>query len=243
MVSTIDLVAERRTTGGTTSRPARVLREETINHYLETVYYIAYEEDRVRPSRIAEWMGVSAPTVSATLASLHASGWVAIAADRSVTLTEKGRQTAEMIVRSHRLLERWLTDKLRLDWAEADREAQNLAPVVSDELADRLDDHLGHPSTCPHGNVIPGRDAPYGTLIALADLEPGRWARIRRISEVAEHDAPELLSFLHQQELFIGTRVRVEGSSETSGAVSVRAGRRSVALGTGTARSIWVEPG
>jgi DtxR family Mn-dependent transcriptional regulator len=235
-------VAQGRAAGATGARPPRALREETINHYLETVYYIAYEEERVRPSRIAEWMGVSAPTVSTTLASLRASGWVDISEDRSVTLTAKGRRTAEVIVRSHRLLERWLTDKLELDWAEADREAQNLAPVVSEELADRLDDHLGHPTTCPHGNVIPGRDAPYGTLIALADLEPGRWARIRRISEVAEHDAPDLLSFLHEEELFIGTRVRVEGSSETSGAVAIRAGRRSVALGTDTARSIWVEP-
>lgn len=228
-------------TARSASRASRALREETINHYLETIFYIGYEEDRVRASRIAEWMGVSAPTVSETLARLKADGWVEIADDRSVRLTAKGRRTADTIVRSHRLLERWLTDKLGLDWAEADREAQNLAPVVSEELADRLDDHLGQPSTCPHGNVIPGRDAPYGTLISLADLEPGRWARIRRISEVAEHDAPDLLSYLHREELFIGTRVRVEGSPEASGAVTVHAGRRSVALGTDTARSIWVE--
>jgi DtxR family transcriptional regulator, Mn-dependent transcriptional regulator len=223
-------------------RTPRALREETIHHYLETIYYIAYEESRVRPSRIAEWMAVSPPTVSATLASLGAGGWIEIADDRSVTLTQTGLRSAEVIVRSHRLLERWLTDKLRLDWAEADREAQNLAPVVSAELADRLDAHLGNPATCPHGNVIPGRTAPYGPLIALADLEPGRWSRIQRIGEVAEHDAPELLQFLHEAELFIGTRVKVDGSSRTSGAVTVRAAKRSVALGTETARSIWVEP-
>jgi DtxR family Mn-dependent transcriptional regulator len=211
-------------------------------HYLETIYYIANEEARVRPSRIAEWLGVSPPTVSTTVSSLRTGGWVEIADDRSVTLTDRGRQAAEVIVRTHRLLERWLTDELELDWAKADREAQNLAPAMSEELANRLDDHLGHPSTCPHGNAIPGRDAPYGQLISLADLEPGRWARIRRISEVAEHDAPELLTFLHQEELLIGTRVRVEGPSETSGAVSIRTEGRQVALGTGTARSVWLEP-
>src|SRR3712207_412763 len=201
-------MAQRRTSSQASSR-RRTLRDDTIKHYLETIYYIAHEEDRVRPSRIAEWMAVSAPTVSTTLSSLKEDGWVELAEGRSVVLTDKGRTTAEEIVRSHRLLERWLTDKLRLDWAEADNEAQNLAPVVSAELADRLDARLGNPTTCPHGNVIPGRTAPYGTLVVLADLEPGRWSRIRRISEVAEHDAPDLLSYLYQEQLVLGTRVRV----------------------------------
>ncbi|HSL11882.1 MAG TPA: metal-dependent transcriptional regulator [Actinomycetota bacterium] len=234
-------MGEARAPSGTSSR-RRTLRDETIKHYLETIYYIAHEEDRVRPSRIAEWMAVSAPTVSTTLSSLKEDGWIELGEGRSVVLTAKGRTTAEEIVRSHRLLERWLTDKLRLDWAEADLEAQNLAPVVSAELADRLDAHLGNPTTCPHGNVIPGRAAPYGTLVALADLEPGRWSRIRRISEVAEHDAPDLLSYLYDEELVLGTRVRVDGDAKTSGAVNVHTGKRSVALGIETARSIWVEP-
>ena len=39
--------------------------------------------------------------------------------------------------------------------------ANALAPGVSERVADRLDAILGHPSTCPHGNVIPGRRAPY----------------------------------------------------------------------------------
>jgi DtxR family Mn-dependent transcriptional regulator len=234
-------MAQARTSSQASSR-RRTLRDDTIKHYLETIYYIAHEEDRVRPSRIAEWMAVSAPTVSTTLSSLKEDGWVELAEGRSVVLTEKGRTAAEEIVRSHRLLERWLTDKLRLDWAEADNEAQNLAPVVSAELADRLDAHLGNPTTCPHGNVIPGRTAPYGTLVALADLEPGRWSRIRRISEVAEHDAPDLLTYLFQEQLVLGTRVRVDGASKTSGAVNVHTGKRSVALGIETARSIWVEP-
>ena len=210
-------------------------------HYLETIYYVANEEALVRPSRIAEWLGVSPPTVSTTVSSLERSGWVEIAEDRSITLTDKGKRSAEVIVRTHRLLERWLTDELQLDWAKADREAQNLAPVTSEELANRLDDYLGQPSTCPHGNTIPGRVAPYGPLVSLADLEPGRWARIRRISEVAEHDAPELLTFLHQEQLLIGTRVQAEGPSEASGAVGVRTERHQVAIGTATARSVWVE--
>ena len=222
-------------------RAVRSLREETVKHYLETIFYIHHEEQRVRPSRIAEWMSVSPATVSTTLTGLEAAGWVRIAADRSIAVTAKGRRVAEAIVRSHRLLERWLTDRLEFDWAAADQEAQNLAPVFSRELADRLDEHLGKPSTCPHGNVIPGREAPYGKLISLADLEPNTPAHVRRISEVAEHDAPDLLRLLHSSGVAIGTRVQVTGARGTTGAVSVRAGRQTMAFSTEVARSIWVE--
>jgi DtxR family Mn-dependent transcriptional regulator len=224
------------------SSAVRSLREETVKHYLETIFYVGHEEDRVRPSRIAEWMAVSPATVSTTLSGLEAAGWVRLAADRSVSLTTKGRRLAEEIVRAHRLVERWLTDRLGLDWARADQEAQQLAPAISPTLADRLDDHLGHPATCPHGNVVPGREAPYGTLISLADLEPNVPARVRRISEVAEHDAPDLLRLLHDSGVELGTSVVVTGDPAASGAVSIRVGRRALAFGTDVARAIWVEP-
>ena len=171
----------------------RAVRIETVKHYVETIFYIRYEEGRVRPGRLAEWLGVSAPTVTVALQRLARDGWVKIGANRSVSLTSKGDTLASAIVRVHRLLERWLTDVLGMDWAAADQEAQLLAPGMSKGVADRLDALLGHPATCPHGNLIPGREPPYGELIALADLKPGTRATVQRVSEVAEHDAPELL--------------------------------------------------
>ena len=220
----------------------RSLRDETVKHYLETIYYIDQEGERVRPSRIAEWMAVSAPTVSTTLRSLEKDGWIRIGADRSAGLTPKGRRLAQEIVRAHRLVERWLTDRLGLDWASADMEAQRLAPAFSGDMADRLDEHLGGPTTCPHGNVIPGRTAPYGPLIPLPDLEPGTLATVRRISEVAEHDAPDLLRLLDASGVVTGRRVRVSRTRAAAGAISVQVGRRTIALATPVARSIWVEP-
>src|SRR5688572_28232227 len=148
-------------------------RDATAEHYVETIFYIRFEEGKVRPGRLANWMGVSAPSVTVALHRLERDGWVTIAEDRSVTLTKKGENLAASVVRVHRLLERWLTDAMGLDWAAADEEAQALAPGVSERLADRIDEMLGHPATCPHGNIIPGRKPPYGRLIPLADLKPG----------------------------------------------------------------------
>jgi DtxR family Mn-dependent transcriptional regulator len=218
------------------------LRDETIHHYLETIFYIAHEGEVVRPGRIAEWQGVSAPTVSTTLQRLERGGWIHIAPDRSVTTTEAGEALAAQVVRHHRLLERWLTDSLGLDWASADEEAQRLAPGLTDEVADRLAEHLGGPSTCPHGNVIPGQATPYGALVALADLPAGSSATIRRISEVAEHDAPQVLRQLEANGLVPGCVVTVDESGAGVGAVALSRDGETVALGYDVARLVHAEP-
>src|SRR5262245_12576762 len=220
----------------------KATRDATAEHYVETIFYIRFEEGRVRPGRLANWMGVSAPSVTVALQRLERDGWLKIAEDRSVTLTDKGEKLAARVVRVHRLLERWLTDAMGLDWAAADEEAQLLAPGVSDRLADRLDELLNHPSTCPHGNLIPGRKAPYGKLIALADLAPGKSAHIRRISEVAEHDAPDLLADLRDYGLVTGKEITVAAANRGVDALPVEIAGDIRPIGMGVAQLIWVEP-
>ena len=217
-------------------------RDATAEHYVETIFYIRFEEGKVRPGRLANWMGVSAPSVTVALHRLERDGWVTIAEDRSVTLTKKGEELAASVVRVHRLLERWLTDAMGLDWAAADEEAQSLAPGVSERLADRIDEMLGHPATCPHGNVIPGRKPPYGKLISLAELAPGVPAHIRRISEVAEHDAPDLLRDLRDYGLTTGKEITLASGSGGMDALPVQIGDQIRPIGTGVAGLIWVEP-
>lgn len=216
-------------------------RTDTVDRYLETIFCIEAEGETVRPSRIADWLEVSAPTVSVALQRLDRDGWIEVAADRSVTLTEAGTAAATEIVRRHRLLERWLTDVLGFDWAQADVEAHRLAPGVSDVVLARLDLSMNYPATCPHGNAIPGRTPPYGDLIALPDLEPDVVATVQRISEVAEQEAPHLLRQLAEQDVGTGTRVRLRDHGAAPGLVEVCVEDRTISLSTATARRIWVE--
>ena len=111
---------------------------ETAGRYLEAIYYIAHEGDVARPAGLADWLGVSRPTVTVTLQRLARDGWVELAEDRSISLTPAGEAAASDLVRRHRILERWLVDVLGLDWAAGDREASLLVHGVSDEVVDRL---------------------------------------------------------------------------------------------------------
>jgi DtxR family Mn-dependent transcriptional regulator len=215
-------------------------RSETIERYLEAIYYIEHEGEVPRPGRLAEWLGVSAPTVTVSLQRLARDGLIRIAGDRSVELTDGGAAAAATIVRRHRIVERWLTDVLGFDWATADLEAQSLTHGMSATVLDRIDESLGRPTTCPHGNAIPGRTPPEGRrLIRLVELEDGDRARVARISEVAEHEAPQLLHLLDERGIVPGIEVGI--ISRSQGGWQLTAAEKAMTVDPATARAIWVE--
>ncbi|MGO8687764.1 MAG: metal-dependent transcriptional regulator [Candidatus Dormibacteria bacterium] len=224
---------------GLTPLPFRTV---AIDRYLETIYCIAGEDEPVRPSRVAQWLGVKAPTVSIGLRRLRAGGWVRCELDRRITLTPAGSAAAQAIVRRHRLAECWLTDQLGMDWASAHLEANRVAASLSDEVLARLDAALGEPATCPHGDPIPGRTAPYGHLVPLADLAPGTVATVRRISEIIEHEVFGLLRELAAAGVRTGIDVTVEADGP-AGEISLTVGdrRHALELDPAAARLIWVE--
>lgn len=209
-------------------------RTDAGDRYLETIYCLAGEGETARPGRIAQWLGVSAPTVSIGLRRLRRDGWIAIAPDRSVTLTAPGGAAATAIVRRHRLVETWLTETLGMDWASAHTEACRLAPAFSDAVLTRLDASLGQPATCPHGHAIPGRAAPYGRLVALAAIEPGGRAVVRRISEILEHESLEILRVLSARGVGTGVTLTV--------AEGRRAGHLPVLVGEDLQHPLWLTP-
>lgn len=211
----------------------------TAARYLEATYYIAHEGEAVRPSRLAEWLGVSAPTVTGVMQRLHEQGMVEFNRDRSLRLTASGERQASEVVRRHRVVERWLTDAVGLDWASADQEAGRMSHFFSDLVLERLFLNLGKPTTCPHGNEIPGSGMPSRELLSLFELESGVPGVISRISEVAEHEAPQLLRLLELEGLKPGVEVEVRRAPGAEAVTVVVAGRQT-ALGLRAARSVWV---
>ncbi|MHB1576635.1 MAG: metal-dependent transcriptional regulator [Candidatus Dormibacteria bacterium] len=208
--------------------------------YLEAIYYMAHEGEAVRPSRLAEWLGVRAPTVTGVVQRMRDRGYLVTAADHSLSLTDSGEEEAAEAVRRHRVVERWLADEVGLDWATADLEAGRIAHHFSSDLVSRLFKRLGKPTTCPHGNEIPGAGCPRRELRSLAELSPDVVAPIARISEVAEHEAPQLLRLLDQEGLHLEEMVGVQRSPGAGAITVVRDGRRT-SLGLAAARVVWVD--
>jgi DtxR family transcriptional regulator, iron-dependent repressor len=196
-----------------------------IAHYLEAIYYIRAEGEVVRSARLAEWLSVSRPTVTAALRRMNRDGMVRQNPRKEIELTRRGEAAAAAIVRRHRIVERWLTDALGLDWVSADTEAERLETALSDVVAQKLHQALGRPQTCPHGNPIPGYSTMRTNELRLSSLRAGETGTITRISEVAQREAPPLLQYLHDRGLKPGTRVTIQDVDEIGRTIQLRAAR------------------
>jgi DtxR family Mn-dependent transcriptional regulator len=153
-------------------------------------------------------MRVTPPTVTATLQRMQRAGLVEHGPHREIRFTESGRQTAEDLVRRHALAERLLTDFLKLPWHEAHEESHGFEHAITPKVQARLLEALGHPTTCPHGNPIPGLGALSPDEFPLDRVEAGQTIVVQRITEEAEED-PELMRYLQLHGVGPGARLRV----------------------------------
>jgi len=178
-----------------------------IEEYLETIYELQEEGVPAIQARLAERLGHAPPSVSEMIGRLRAEGFVE-PRGRALVLTKTGHDRAESVVRKHRLAERLLTDVIGLEWHKTHLEACRWEHVISDDVEARLVVLLGNPSTCPHGNPIPGAKAPDRDLTALAESQPGDHIRLERVTEQVEVDM-DSLTFLDSHGFIPGTDAEV----------------------------------
>ena len=191
-----------------------------FEEYCETIFELAEDDLDVIQARIAERLEVSRPAVSEMVKRLEKEGLVT-SDDHVILLTEDGRELATSVVRRHRLAERFLTDVLGLSWTEAHHEAGKWEHVISPAVESALDCLLGQPTTCPHGNPIPGSSYREPDTRQLADIGVGESFTVSRIPEELEF-AEGLLEFLEVSSLMPGERGAVTASVD--GAVTVEIG-------------------
>lgn len=213
--------------------------------YCEAIFELAEDEiDTVR-IRVAERLGVSRAAVSEMVQRLVEMDLVHLDGT-SIRLTTSGHAVAEQSVRRHRLAERLLVDVLGLGWAEAHEIAGTWQHVINDRTEEAIDRVLGSPTTCPHGNPIPG-STPDGALavgrdpMAVGQMSVGSVGTVARVTEQLEVQ-PGMLASLEHAGLVPGTRVEVLSIGH-DGSLAVRASRGVLALSSATAARILVTPG
>lgn len=211
-----------------------------VEEYLETIQSLVEEGTPVIQARIAERLGRSAPAVSEMLERLTADGYVS-RAGRAIALTAEGRELADRVIRRHRLAERLLVDVIGLPWHKAHLEAGRWEHVISDEVEAHLVALLGNPSTCPHGNPIPGAPPVAGASrqVSLADVEPGTTVRLERITEEVELDIDALV-YLDEHGLVPGRSALVRERAPDGTVTLVVDGGTAVGLGPVLCRQMFV---
>ncbi|MGI8793409.1 MAG: metal-dependent transcriptional regulator [Acidimicrobiales bacterium] len=208
-----------------------------LEEYLEAIHELEEEGTAVIQARLAERLGHSAPSVSEMVKRLRDEGYL-VADGRTVALTAQGRTLAESVVRKHRLAERLLTDVIGLGWNKAHVEACRWEHVISDEVEAKLVELLDNPTTCPHGNPIPGSGFVEQELTALADVVAGSRVVLRRVTEQVEIDI-DSLTYLDTHGFVPGTEVLV-ASRAPDGTLNIDLDGSGFALGPALAQQLYV---
>jgi DtxR family Mn-dependent transcriptional regulator len=208
-----------------------------IEEYLESIYKLHTRGFRVIAARLAEDLGVSAPTVTEMLRRMREEDLVVMGPGREVQLTPTGRDAAEVMIRRHRLSERLLTDILGMPWARVHDEACKFEHVISAEVEEGLVRALDYPTTCPHGNPIPGAGGRVAAVVKLSQAPVGTEAVLRRI----EGEDEELLSYVEGLGLVPGALVSVRGFAPLSGPVEVAVHGSVTFVGLAAAERLLVE--
>jgi len=125
-------------------------------NYLKTIYELNYDFTKITNKRISEIMNVSAPSVTEMLNALASEGYLTHSPYNKIVLTPKGNKVSEKLVRTHRLWEVFLHEKLKYPVDNVHHNADALEHSSDDDLVDHLNDFLDHPQRCPHGGIIPG---------------------------------------------------------------------------------------
>jgi DtxR family transcriptional regulator, Mn-dependent transcriptional regulator len=207
-----------------------------VQDYLKAIYALEDSGARVTTSALAARMGVSAPSATAMTKRLAELGLVERAPYRGVALTDTGRTGALEVIRHHRLLERYLVDRLGLSLDEVHAEAELLEHALSEELEAKIDEELGFPTHDPHGDPIPDADLRLEDARerSLADLQQGERAAVSRIPD----RDPKLVRYLDELGLVPDASVEIVAHAPFGGPVTVRTGAGEHAISRELADSI-----
>jgi DtxR family Mn-dependent transcriptional regulator len=211
-----------------------------IQDYLKAIQALELAGDRVSVTGLALRLGVSVPSATQMSKRLSELGLVERAPYRRLALTAAGRTAALTVLRRHRLLERYLSDRLQVPLDQVHDEAERLEHALSPALEARIDEALGFPSLDPHGDPIPnGRlqleEQPERTV---AELEQGEQATV---AHVPDKD-PALLAYLVELGLVPGRSVELVGHAPFGGPTTVRTDSGEHAIGRELASSVGVRP-
>lgn len=210
-------------------------------NYLKAIYHLSNNgEESVNTNAIAEEIKTAPASVSDMIRKLSKKKLVNYQKYRGVTISDKGKQIALNVIRKHRLWEVFLVEKLSFKWDEVHEVAEQLEHIQSNQLIERLDEHLGFPKFDPHGDPIPnanGEIAPIPTT-TLSMLKPGDKCRVI----CAKDSSSDLLVYLDKIKISLGARLEITDFHAFDGSFSLEVeGASPITLSSKVTENIIVE--
>ena len=115
--------------------------KESGEMYLGTIYVLSQKKSFIRAIDVGGELGYSKPSVSRAIGILREGGYINVAEDGGLTLTEAGLEVAERTYERHTVLTQMFI-KLGVDEEIAENDACKIEHVISVETFDALKKHL-----------------------------------------------------------------------------------------------------
>lgn len=113
---------------------------ESAENYLETILVLKNRNGSVRSIDIANELSFSKPSISNAVKALRENGYVSVADDGNITLTDAGRAIAEKIYERHLILTQFLVE-LGVSEQTASADACRIEHDISSESFEKLKAH------------------------------------------------------------------------------------------------------
>ena len=209
-------------------------------NYLKTIYHLTIISDsEISTNAIAEKMETKASSVTDMLKKLAEKDLVNYKKYQGVSLTEKGKLTAKMIVRKHRLWEVFLVEKLNFSWDEVHDIAEQLEHIKSEKLINKLDDFLGNPTEDPHGDPIPDVN---GRMIKiekqlLSELHENQLGICVGVKDTSS----EFLKYLDKQGIALGSKIEILTKESFDLSLKIKIDNKDLTISNKIASNLFVK--
>ncbi|TRX35983.1 metal-dependent transcriptional regulator [Flavobacterium restrictum] len=209
-------------------------------NYLKSIYHLtAISDAEVSTNAIAEMMETKASSVTDMLKKLAEKDLVNYIKYQGVSLTEKGKLSAKMIVRKHRLWEVFLVEKLDFSWDEVHDIAEQLEHIKSEKLINKLDDFLGNPTEDPHGDPIPDRN---GKMVKvekqlLSELLQNQTG----ICVGVKDSSADFLKYLDKQAIALGSKIEFLSKEDFDLSIKIKVDNRELTISNKIASNLFVK--
>ena len=115
--------------------------KESGEMYLETIYVLSQKKNFVRAIDICEELGYSKPSVSRAMGLLRDGGYINVAKDGGITLTDLGLEVAERTYERHQVLSKFFIS-IGVNEETAVNDACKIEHVISSETFAALKKHM-----------------------------------------------------------------------------------------------------
>jgi DtxR family Mn-dependent transcriptional regulator len=212
---------------------------ESVEMYLKTAFELGAGGGVVPISALADRLGISPVSATEMVHRLEAEGLVEHTPYRGVCLSPHGLERARQVLRRHRLWEDFLYTELNLGWVEVHDMACSLEHAVDETVTEALAEWLDHPSTCPHGNPIPGEAGVLAQSgLEMTELAEGETAVVIRVRP----ERTDVLAYLDARQLRPGTAFTLQTRESLDGTLVLAVDGRTAIVGQSVASHVIVLP-